>query len=91
MSKQYRLPHPSEIDAEAYIPPPPRDDDGDEVRRSLAVQSRGRLTALSIREALAAMYDDESAWREEWRRRFPDSAAVHDGVRQSEAGVVPDE
>lgn len=86
--RRYRLPHPSEMDPDSYVSPPPKDSDGEAVRRSLAVQRHGGLTALSIGEALAAMYDDESAWTDTWRRRFPASAAVVDGVHQGEAAAM---
>ena len=87
--RTYRLPHPSEVPADEYVSPPPSDDDGEEYRRALAVERRGRLTPLSIGEALAALMDDPAAWAELWRRRFPDSAEVVDGITQLEAAAFP--
>ena len=84
--RTYRLPTRDEAGDE-LVAAPPRDDDGEEYRRVLGVAPG--LDAVPIGYLWAAKDDDPEMWEWVWRHRHPASAAVHDGVAQLEAAIVP--
>ena len=85
--RNYRLPTPAEA-GENYVPKPPVDDDGEECKRVLSVERRGRFKPMMVGEAEAITMDSPEAWDWVWRHRHPASAAVYAGITQLEARVV---
>lgn len=93
MTRRYLMPT-TEAAGDRYVPPPPDPEDGP-MRFGLTMPPDNVGTAtmgpiLNMGEAFALYVpDDQESRLWVWRRRHPDSADVHAGVHQSEAGVVP--
>lgn len=92
-TRRYLMPT-TEAAGDTYVPPPPDPEDGP-MRFGLTMPPDNVGDAvmgpiLNAGEAMALYIpDDHQSQLWVWRRRHPESAVVHDGVHQSEAGVIP--
>lgn len=90
MTRRYLLPT-TEDAGDRYVSPPPDPDDGP-ARYGVVVPERRRLSmgpVFTAGEAFALFCDDHADRLTLWRTRHPESADVHDGVRSTEAAVMP--
>ena len=78
--RRYLMPT-TEAAGDTYVPPPPDPEDGP-MRFGVTIPE----VSMTGGEALA-VYGDHGDRLWLWRHRHPESAEVHDGVHQSEAGV----
>lgn len=89
--RSYLMPT-AEDAGDRYVSPPPDPEDGPERFGVTVPPSRagsgGLGPMLTAGEAMA-VHGDHQERLGLWRRRHPRSAAVHEGVRCTEAGVVP--
>ena len=72
-----------------YQPPPPGPAEDPRALYARPRPPRRDLWVLTFGEALLVYAASHADAVEAWRSLFPGSAEVHDGVRSTEAGVVP--
>lgn len=71
------------------LPPPDPAEDGPRALYARPRPPRRDLWMLTFGEALLVYAANHADAVEAWRSLFPKSAEVHEGVRTTEAGVIP--